>query len=344
MSNVYFKPIESYTETEAISCAGRELLNKVITEEKIALEKKVPLKIHFGEKGNTTFITPNNFQGIVDFLKESAVESSFIESNAVYSGQRKREQDHIKLAHEHGFTELPIEIADGDRGHEYDEIEINKKHFQKCKIAKGFAPYKQFIILSHFKGHMLGGYGGALKQLAMGFAARGGKFEQHADSKPMILPFKCKKCGACVKHCPVDAIDIQGFLPHIKKKICVGCASCIAVCPHKAILFNLLKLNLSKKFRAKMSEYAYAAQKDKQFIYITFAFNITKGCDCEGRAMEPVAKDFGVLASTDPVAIDAACMDIVDQREGKPMFKGREILEYSEKIGIGSRTYNLITC
>jgi uncharacterized Fe-S center protein len=340
MSTVYFIPIASYDNTKLISASARKLLERVIQDNQIKLAKKIPLKVHFGENGNTTYIMPHNFQGIFDYLIENNIESSFIETNAVYSGKRKRKDDHILLAHKHGFTSFPVEIADGDRGHEYNEIESNKKYFKLCKIAKGFEKYKQFIVLSHFKGHRLAGFGGALKQLAMGFASRGGKLEQHADSKPMIMLFSCKKCRACVKYCPVNAIHI-GAIPHIKKKVCIGCASCIAVCPHGAILFNIFKLNLSKKFRAKMAEYAYAAQNGKTNIYISFAFNITKHCDCEGHRMEKVAHDFGILASTDPVAIDSACMDIVDKRENRKVFKGREILDYAEKYGIGSKSYSL---
>ena len=341
MSRVYFKPISSYPERDTISQTARDLLEHLIAEEHISLEKEVPLKVHFGEKGNTTYITPDNFTGIISFLKEKGLSSSYIETNAVYSGERKREKEHRALARRHGFTQLPVRIADGERGHEFDEIEIAQTYFDRCKIAKGFASFRQLIIISHFKGHRLAGYGGALKQLAMGFASRGGKFEQHADSKPLIVPFRCKKCGACLKHCPVDAIDI-GFFPRINKKKCIGCASCIAVCPHGAILFNVFKLNLMKKFRCKMAEYALAARKGRSLLFITFAFNLTRGCDCEGTVMEPVARDIGLFASTDPVAIDAACLDYTDRQEGKTVFKGREILEHAEKIGVGSREYSLI--
>lgn len=341
MANVYFFPIKDYTNKDSIRSASTRLLTELVEKENIALEKTIPLKVHFGEKGNTTFIGPENFDGIIDWLKAKHIESFYIETNAVYSGARKREKDHIRLAHAHGFIQLPVVIADGDRGHVFNEVEINKKYFSRCKIAKKFQDYSQYIVVSHFKGHMLAGFGGALKQLAMGFASRGGKFEQHADSKPLILPFKCKKCGACLRHCPVNAIRLS-LWPRVKKKLCIGCASCIAVCPHGAILFNVFKLNLRKKFRAKMAEYAYAAVQDKSMLYITFAFNLTKGCDCEGRAMERIAGDFGVLASTDPVAIDTACMDIVDEREGRAVFKGRDILAYAEELGLGSRTYKLV--
>jgi len=342
MAKVYFKAIDSYAKTEEISYTGEKLLKKVIDEEKLQLEPSIPLKVHFGEKGNNTYIEAKNFDGIVAYLEKNKVESCFMETNAIYSGQRMTKEKHIQLAKEHHFTKLPVVIADGELGENYKEVEINKKHFQKCKIGSEIIKPKQMIVLSHFKGHMLAGFGGAIKQLGMGCSARGGKLEQHVDAKPFIIPFKCKKCNVCLKHCPVEAINTKGFFYKIDKGKCIGCAACIAVCPHKSVFVNIFKAQLSKKFREKIAEYAYAAQKDKTNIYLTFAFNITKGCDCEGRNMKLIAGDLGVFASIDPVSIDKACLDMLDKKENKSVFKGRETLDYAEEIGLGTKQYELI--
>ena len=343
MAHVYFKAIDSYSKTQEIQAASKELLEKIIEEEKIALEPYVPLKVHFGEKGNITFIASENYDGIIEYLQEQNVGSAFMETNVLYSGSRMMRTQHTQLAKEHGFTQLPIVIADGERGDDYEEVKIQKKRFTNCKIGKEIVNQKQMIVVSHFKGHMLAGFGGAVKQLAMGCASRGGKLDQHANAKPLINPISCKKCGACVKHCPVDAIRIEGRWPRIVHKTCVGCASCIAVCQHKAILFNPFKISFASTFREKVTEYAFAAQKDKSMIYITFAFNLTRGCDCEGRKMKTVAKDVGVFASTDPVAIDQACLDIIEKQEGKRVFgRGQHMLDYGEKIGLGQKAYTLV--
>lgn len=342
MSNVYFKAINSYSETQEIRNASRKILETLIEKESVQFGPYVPLKVHFGEKGNKTFIGSENFDGIVEYLKEHNIGSAFMETNAVYSGSRMNRTDHMKLAHEHGFTQLPVVIADGEYGDEYAEVEINKKRFNSCKIGKEIVNQKQMLIVSHFKGHGLAGFGGAIKQLAMGCASRGGKLAQHANSKPVINPISCTQCGACARHCPVDAITV-GRWSRINKKVCIGCASCMAVCPKKAILFNPLRLSISKTFREKLTEYAFAAQKDKQNIYISFAFNLTKGCDCMGKQMKPIAKDIGVFASTDPVAIDQACLDMADKQEGKRVFGGRDALDYAEEIGLGKKVYTLIS-
>ncbi|MBC2580962.1 DUF362 domain-containing protein [Clostridium sp. DJ247] len=341
MEKVYFKSVESYLNTEEINQTAVDLLKKLVEENNINFEMFIPLKVHFGEKGNKTFIESKKFKSIIEFLKEKNIESAFIETNVLYKGQRTTATTHKKLAVEHGFTMLPIIIADGEYGEEYEEVEIKKKHFNKCKIGKEIAKQKQIIVLSHFKGHALAGFGGAIKQLAMGCASRGGKLAQHANSIPKINYLKCKACGVCSLRCPENAITLNRKAK-IDKDKCVGCASCMAICPHQAISNSWLA-SLSKAFNERLAEYAYAAHNGKSNIYITFAFNITKHCDCEGHSMKPIVKDLGVFASTDPVALDQACLDMLDKVNGRTVFgRGRYTLEYAEKIGLGSRKYEMI--
>jgi len=341
LTNVYFIPISNYSETENISNGAKELLKRIVKDEDIHLEKKIPLKVHFGEKGNLTFIKSVNYEGIIDYLKENGNEPFFIETNVLYRGQRTSKKNHIKLALKHGFTQIPIVIADGDIGEDYEEVEIKMKNLDSCKIAKEISKQRQMIVLSHFKGHIGAGFGGAIKQLGMGCAARGGKLEQHANTVPIINFLQCKKCKKCVQKCPSDAINI-GLFSRINKQKCIGCAACISVCPQGSIKINWIG-TISKKFYERMAEYAYAAQKAKQNIYISFALNITKNCDCEGHGMKPFVRDLGIFASTDPVAIDMACLDKLSEREDRTVFRrGRYILEYSERIGLGKKEYNLI--
>jgi uncharacterized protein len=338
---VYFKHVKPHSTTDEINRCSKELLRKIVDEEKLSLEKFVPLKVHFGEEGNKTYIHPENFNGIIDYLKENNVDSVFIETNALYRGQRTIKENHVKLAKKHGFTRLPVVIADGERGENFELITINKKHFKQCKIGKGIADTKQIIVLSHFKGHTLAGFGGAVKQLAMGCAARGGKLDQHANSKPIIIPFMCKSCGVCKANCPVDAITIKNRAK-IDKDRCIGCSSCQALCPHNAITSNWLQ-SLSRSFNERLAEYAFAASKDKKNIYINFALNITAGCDCEGHSMHPITRDIGIFASTDPVAIDKACLDKLNTPVKLAFSRGIKTLNYGEKIGLGSKKYDLIS-
>lgn len=337
MSKVYF--IEN-TESD-YSKLGNDaaaLLKRIVRETGHKFEKEVPIKVHFGEKGNKTFIPPTCYDETIKYLKENGVNPFYIESNVLYRGSRTTSQKHIETARSHGFTQIPIVIADGDIGTEYDEIEINKEFIKTCKIGKAYGNYKQFIVMSHFKGHIEAGFGGALKQLAMGFASRGGKLEQHSGISPMVNEKKCIACGICIDKCDYNAIRAQDVAV-IDTGLCVGCAGCIAVCPQGAIRNTWSSSN----FLEKLAEYAYGAAKDKDIIYIAFVHNITKDCDCNGTHMKLIADNIGILAGKDPVSLDTACLDLVQKNEGSMLFeKGRRTLEHAEKIGLGQMNYDLI--
>ncbi|MFH1668570.1 MAG: DUF362 domain-containing protein [Candidatus Woesearchaeota archaeon] len=344
MSKVYFKKVTNKTSVKEVQHITQQLLDRIIKEEDIKLEKDIPLKVHFGEKGNTTFIKPENYDGIIDYLEKKDIKSCFMETTVLYGGERAKKDTHIKIAKEHGFTRLPIIIADGEQGEDVANVKVDFKNLKSCMIGAEFLKYKQLIVISHFKGHMIAGFGGAIKQLAMGHAAKGGKLAMHMDVKPRIIDRKCKRCHACQKVCNVDAITIgeKSFIDHDK---CIGCGACFATCPYKAISIfcvtgMLHAIGICNNFKEKLAEYAFAAQKGKHNIYINFAMSITSGCDCMGKKMTPLMDDIGIFISTDPVAIDMACYDMVKDNGKK--FRGADILPYAEKIGLGSQEYDLI--
>lgn len=337
MSKVYFIK-NTQSDYDKLGKDALDLLKKVVSETGHKFEKEVPIKVHFGEKGNKTFIPAKCYDEIINYLKENGVSPYYIETNVLYRGSRTTTDLHIEIAKSHGFTQIPIIIADGDIGTDYDEIEINKEYIKKCKIGKGYGRFKQFIVMSHFKGHIAAGFGGAIKQLAMGFAARGGKLEQHSGISPVVDENKCVSCGICVKKCNYGAIEIKDTAV-IDGSKCIGCAGCIAVCP-KGAISNTWG---GSHFLEKLTEYAYGASKDKDIIYITFVHNITEECDCVGAHMKPIVDNIGILAGKDPVALDTACLDLVQKSSGKKLFEmGRKSLLHAEKIGLGTMKYELI--
>lgn len=337
VSKVYFIK-NSGTDYNQLGKDALKLLKKVVSETEHQFEKEVPIKVHFGEKGNKTFIPAKCYDEVINYLKENGVSPYYIESNVLYRGARTTKDKHIETAKSHGFIQIPIIIADGDIGTDYDEIEINKEYIKKCKIGKEYGKYKQFIVMCHFKGHVEAGFGGALKQLAMGFAARAGKLEQHSGISPVVNAEKCISCGICEDKCDFDAIEILDVAA-IDENKCVGCAGCIAICPQGAIKNTWGGAN----FLEKLAEYAYGAAKGKDNIYISFVHNITDKCDCAGVHMKPIAENIGVLAGKDPVALDTACLDLVQKNSGEKLFeKGRTTLRHAEKIGLGTMKYELI--
>jgi len=336
MNKVYFLASNSKDYNE-ISAIGRALVEKIVAEKGITLQEHIPIKCHFGEEGNISFLPPKTYDGIIDFLEEKHAKCSYIETNALYAGRRMFKNAHIQLAIEHGFTRLPVIIADGRIGEHYYEEQIDKPLFAKCKIGAEYKNFSQIIVCSHFKGHIIAGFGGAIKQLAMGFAARGGKLEQHHGISPVVNDVACLTCGKCLTICSAGAITLAKTAL-IDQSKCIFCAGCIAICPNHAITFNWE----SENFIKKLAEYAFAATRNKNNIYVNFLCNITRDCDCMSEKMKPITDNIGVIASLDPVAVDTASLDILQKNTNPKLFDlGRTTLEYAESIGLGTRNYNL---
>lgn len=297
-TNVFFHPVKD-SNKDNVSEIAKILLERVISENNIKLEKEIPLKVHPGNPGNISFIKPENFKSITKFLKDKKIKTYYIETNQAPIGERSTEKIHLEIAEKHGFTDIPFIIADGKDGFDHQLVQIkNGKHFKDCKIAEKLVDPKQIIVLSHFKGHIMSGFGGAIKMLGLGFASGRGKAEMHSK---------------------VNLKDDQPI--------------------HWLQIWTLYT---GKEFCERSAEYALAASQNKNFIYINFALNIVKNCDCDGRKMKPIYKDLGVFASLDPVAIDRACFDMLRKREKKKPFNGDDIFPYAEKIGLGSQKYQLI--
>lgn len=340
MSNVYFIPAGSCVKEASV-----RLLKTILEKEQVKLSERIPIKVHFGEKGNRTYLKAETYDGLIDFLQEQGKDCRFSETSVLYGGERFSREKHLKLAESHGFTRIPVVIEDGANGEDSVSVPVGLKHFQNCSVAKGLAEAEQILVCSHFKGHKLAGFGGAVKQLSMGCAAKGGKMAMHLSVKPKIFKLFCKHCGLCASRCQVKAITITEKTASIDHSKCIGCGACFSICRHHAVSilsFAGLKNMLFKSdnFREKLVEYAYAAHKGKKNIYLNFAMSVTKGCDCEPLPMRACIEDIGIFASVDPVAVDQACLDAAEKAGRK--FKGGEQLAYAEKIGLGSRKYELI--
>jgi hypothetical protein len=314
----------------------------------IGQDSRVAVKVHFGEKGNTRFVSPENLRPIIDSLKKVSRRIFLTDANTLYRGMRLNAADHMTIAREHGFGSLRTEIviADGEKGEEETEIEIGKNIFQKVKIARGIAEADALVAVSHFKGHMLFSFGGAIKNLGMGSGSRAGKLEMHSKIKPSVGA-NCIECGRCIEHCPVDAISDEGGKTRIDQELCIGCAGCIAVCESEAIEIPWHGAT-SRECMERCVEYAFGALKGKQGLFMTFINHITSDCDCMPDS-RLIGQDVGIVSSRDPVACDQAAYDLVVKKHGgRDIFKevtgvdGRHQLAYAEKIGLGFRSYTLV--
>ena len=345
-SKVYFKKLNGSGCHNEISAAALQVLKQLVDAEKVELAPEIPIKLHFGERGNRTYIPQDCYLGLIDFLEAQGSKLCYAETTVLYGGSRADSEKHRKLAADHGFDRLPVVMADGSSGENSVLVPVKDgHHFQSAAIAEFLADAEQTVVLSHFKGHMLAGFGGAIKQLSMGFASKGGKMAMHLGVKPRIIKLFCKSCGLCAKRCNENAISKGKKSFIIDKDKCIGCGACYSICPHHAVSILSLgglwnALTGGRVFREKLVEYASAAHSGKRNIYINFVINVTNGCDCEPHPMRKCISDIGVFASLDPVAIDQACYDAVAAK-GK-RFRGKEQLRYAEKIKLGSCDYELV--
>ena len=338
-------------------------------------DKFTAVKIHFGEPGNVAYIRHNYAAAIVDLLKELGAKVFLTDSNTLYSGGRSNAVDHLRAAMDNGFNPISahadVIIADGLKGTDYKEIELNGEYCKAPKIGAAIADADIIISMNHFKGHEQTGFGGALKNLGMGSASVGGKLELHSSSQPVINLENCIGCRICEKYCRHDAVKVTERKAHIDYTKCVGCGQCVAVCQHEGAVVK--DWDSSETLNCKIAEYALAVVKGKPSFHISFIMNVSPNCDCWNHNDAAIIPDLGIAASFDPVALDCACADLVkaapvlqnnvitdiDSRlghdhshghhEGEDKFhivhpdtKWEAGVEHGEKIGLGKREYTLV--
>ena len=305
------------------------------------LGKKVAIKVHFGEKGCKTYINPKLVKKVYDKIISFGKQATLVECNVLYKGSRTNSTDHKKTAKENGFDFAPIDILDGEDGSEY--VEINK-----CKIGKGLKKYDSLIVLTHFKGHEMAGFGGAIKNIGMGFGSRAGKLHMHSTIRPSISE-KCIACGECIKYCPVNAITIDNKTnkAKINDELCIGCARCIAICPNEAASIPW-ESETSEGLQKKIAFYAQAVLSlFPNSIFINVLENITADCDCWGKIQEPIMDDVGIIYSTNIIAVEKASLDLINKfSKGKfnkinSVDKDKQIY-FAKEQGLGSSEYELI--
>ena len=361
-SKVYFTDLRAKPGENLLQ--KLEKLVKAAGIETIDFNKKfTAIKIHFGEPGNLAYLRPNYSKVIVDLIKSLGGKVFLTDCNTLYVGRRKDGLEHLDAAYENGYnpftTGCHIVIADGIKGIDEELVHIDGEYVQEAKIGKAIMDADILISLNHFKGHEAAGFGGAIKNIGMGSGSRGGKMEMHSDGKPFAVAKKCVGCKKCIQMCAHDAIELIEGKAKIDHDKCVGCGRCIAIC-----VFDAIKTDFSNttntSFNCKMAEYAHAVLKDRPHFHINFLIDVSPFCDCHSENDLPIIPDVGMFASFDPVAIDMVCADMANQQ---PIISGSALsdanhddhfihmhpttdwkvcLNHAEKIGIGTKNYELI--
>lgn len=341
--------------------------------DQIDMENKfVAIKMHFGEMGNLSFLRPNYAKAVADVVKELGGNPFLTDCNTLYPGSRKNAIEHLYCAWENGFTPMtvgcPVLIGDGLKGTDDVEVPVvGGEYIEKAKIGHAIMDADVFISLTHFKGHEMTGFGGAIKNIGMGCGSRAGKKDQHSNGKPMIDKDACRGCKRCMRECANNGLVYHEETKKmsVNEKNCVGCGRCIGACNFDAIEFE--NSAATKELNCRMAEYTKAVIDGRPNFHISLVLDISPNCDCHPENDAPILPDIGMFASFDPLALDQACADaclkmaplpnsqLSDNMEHgdfcdrhdhfentTPNSEYKTCLAHAEKIGVGTREYELV--
>jgi len=365
MADVFFAGLRARSHHESRVQKIRRLFDAAGFGDVVRPGDLTAVKLHVGERGCDTYINPVFARQVVDKVKECQAHPFVTDTGTLYAGSRADAVRHTVTAIEHGFAYAvvgaPVIIADGLSGGYWKEVAVGGNHFENVRIAGGILAADSMLVLSHVKGHDLAGFGGAIKNLAMGCAPPSGKAEQHAG-RPFVEIERCGGCGRCIQVCPQAAVTLVEGRARFNPERCVGCGDCMRSCDLGAIEFDWT--TEIRPFIERVCEYALGAVRDKpgRVGYINFLLGITPDCDCVPWSDAPIVPDIGILASTDPVAIDHASLDLVNSERGlartalgenlapgEDKFKGiwdytdgNYQIAYAARIGLGDASYRLI--
>lgn len=320
----------------------------------------VAIKHHPGEEGNSSYVSPELLRMVLESLELPAGKTYLTDTTVLYGGRRMVSPDYVALAWEHGFRMPvfpPFIVADGLTGTEEYQVSLPECCTSgTARLAGALKNTGKALMVSHFKGHLLAGFGGSIKHLGMGWAAKAGKLYQHSSVAPSIRSEKCTGCLACAAVCGSEAITSKGDKASIDRERCTGCGECLQICPFGAI--GISWNQEADTFMTRMTEYALGAAMAVDIpLYVNFLTNVSPDCDCMRNEGAPMVADLGVLASSDPVAIDQASLDLVTATEPlganapagedkflkvRPDRDGKLQLEIGERIGLGKREYELV--
>lgn len=272
----------------------------------------VGIKVHWGERGNESYLSPLYTREIVRWLAGAGNKPFVFDTTVLYSGGRRSGEESLKTAADHGFSELalgcPVLIGDGMDGRDVLEIP-GYRHFSTVQVAAIIRKAKGFVIFSHFKGHIEAAFGGAIKNISMGFASRAQKQRMHADAHPRLRKGKCTRCGVCAEACPTGAASMPPDAdPVYDLKTCIGCSQCIALCPQMAL--KIIWDTDVTIFQERLVETAAALWNEigGRSLVINALLNITAECDCLEGKHQIIAKDYGFIGGNHPLSVDEASL------------------------------------
>ena len=371
-AKVYFSDFRTVAFGDGLPNKLKKLMRRAGIDQIDMDGKFVAIKMHFGELGNVSFLRPNYARAVVDVVKQLGGKPFLTDCNTRYPGSRKNALEHLYCAWQNGFTPLtvdcPVLIGDGLKGTDDVAVPVRGgEYIKEARIGRTIMDADVFISLTHFKGHEMTGFGGAIKNIGMGCGSRAGKKEQHSNGQPVIDEELCRGCGCCRRECANDGLvfDAQARKMRVDTAHCIGCGRCLGACNYDAIAFaNSAAIT---ELNCRMAEYTKAVLDGRPHFHVSLVVDVSPNCDCHCENDAPILPNIGMFASFDPLALDQACADaclaatplpgsqladrmaqpdFVDHHDhfvnSGPESEWRTCLEHAEKIGLGTRDYELI--
>ncbi len=289
---------------------------------------KVLIKLHMGEPGNRYYISPSIVKLTVGQLKDIGAEPFLFDTTVAYPGPRSTRNGYKRVAYRHGFGEdkMGCKVVIGEEGVEV----VEGGH--SFEVAKEIYESTHLVVMSHVKGHVQAGFGGAIKNLGMGGVTKGMKRIIHSMSMPRFWAGKCDLCGSCAEVCPSHAITIDSNWRY-DSIACAGCGKCVSACPTGALSYKIMDLQKGLALAAK------ACIWGKRVLYINALVNITCSCDCDPHPDPIICPDIGYLASNELAAIDRASLELINKVKPRVLEETNQIdptkqVQYAQEIGL----------